>query len=106
MSPIDTSGIKPGPRLDTERLDTRVRGGNGEQASAADTKRADSVQLDSVQLTDTASRLAELQAEVAAADGVDLQRVEAIRQQIADGSYEVDADRIADALMTMEKELL
>ena len=29
-----------------------------------------------------------------------------IRQQIADGSYAVDADRIADALMTMEKELL
>jgi negative regulator of flagellin synthesis FlgM len=43
---------------------------------------------------------------VSAADGVDLERVEAIRQQIADGSYEVDADRVADALMTMEKELL
>ena len=101
MSPIDTSGIKPGPRLDTERLDTRVRGGDGEQAGAANTKSTDSVQL-----TDTASRLAELQAEVAAAKGVDIDRVEAIRQQIADGSYEVDADRVADALMTMEKELL
>jgi negative regulator of flagellin synthesis FlgM len=101
MSPIDTSGIKPGPRVDTERLDTRVRGGNTEQTSAPDAKRADSVQL-----TDTAAKLAELQAEVAAADGVDLERVDAIRQQIADGSYAVDADRIADALMTMEKELL
>ena len=101
MSPIDTSGIKPGPRFDTERLDTRVSGGNSEQTSASDAKRADSVQL-----TDTAAKLAELQAEVAAADGVDLERVEAIRQQIADGSYAVDADRIADALMTMEKELL
>ena len=101
MSPIDTSGIKPGPRFDTERVDARVRGGNGEQAGAIDTKRADSVQL-----TDTAARLAELQAEVSAADGVDLQRVEAIRQQIADGSYEVDADRVADALMTREKDLL
>ena len=30
MSPMNTSGIKPGPRLDTERLDTRVRGGDGE----------------------------------------------------------------------------
>ena len=101
MSPIDTSGIKPGPRLDTERLDTRVRGGSNEQISAPDRARADSVQL-----TDTAAKLAELQAEVSAADGVDLERVEAIRQQIADGSYEVDADRVADALMMMEKELL
>ena len=58
MSPIDTSGIKPGPRLDTERLDTRVRGGNGEQASAT-TRSARTFQQQ------TASRLAELQAEVA-----------------------------------------
>jgi flagellar biosynthesis anti-sigma factor FlgM len=37
---------------------------------------------------------------------VDLELVEAIRQKIADGSYEIDTDRVADALMTMEKELL
>lgn len=101
MSPIDTSGIKPGPRFDAERQDTRVRGGNNEQVSAPEAKRADSVQL-----TDTAARLAELQAEVSSAEGVDLARVDAIRQQIADGSYTVDADRVADALMTMENELL
>ena len=101
MSPIDTSGIKPGPRFDTERQDTRVRGGSNDQASAPEAKRADSVQL-----TDTAARLAELQAEVSSAEGVDLARVDAIRQQIADGSYTVDADRVADALMTMENELL
>lgn len=101
MSPIDTSGIKPGPRFDTEQLDSRVRGGNNEQTNAPESKRADSVQL-----TDTAARLAELQAEVSSAEGVDLARVEAIRQQIADGSYTVDADRVANALMTMENELL
>ena len=59
-----------------------------------------------MQLTDTAARLSELQAEVSAAAGVDLELVEAIRQKIADGSYEIDTDRVADALMTMEKELL
>lgn len=101
MSPIDTSGIQPGPRFDTERQDSRVRDGNNEQTNAPESKRADSVQL-----TDTAARLAELQAEVSSAEGVDLERVEAIRQQIADGSYTVDADRVANALMTMENELL
>ena len=101
MSPIDTSGIKPGPRFDTEQLYSRVRGGNNEQTNAPESKRADSLQL-----TDTAARLAELQAEVSSAEGVDLERVEAIRQQIADGSYTVDADRVANALMTMENELL
>lgn len=101
MSPIDTSGIKPGPRLDAERPDTRVRGDTSQQTSGPAAGRADSVQL-----TDTAVRLSELAAEVSAAEGVDIARVEAIRQQIADGSYTVDADRVADALMTMEKELL
>jgi len=104
MSPIDTSGIKAGLRVDPERQDARVISSDSvspSTSSAAQTKPADSVQL-----TDTAAKLSELQAEVNAAEGVDLERVEAIRQQIADGSYEVDADRIADALMTMEQELL
>ena len=101
MSPIDSSGIKTSLRIDPERPDTRVRGDQNAPSSSVASKPADSVQL-----TDTAARLAELQAEVAAADGVDIERVEAIRQQIADGSYKVDADRIADALMTMEQELL
>ena len=101
MSPIDTSGIKASLRIDPERTDSRVRDGESAPSSSVASKPADSVQL-----TDTAARLAELQAEVASVDGVDIERVEAIRQQIADGSYQVDADRIADALMTMEQELL
>lgn len=101
MNPIDASGIKTSLRIDSDRQDARVRGGESESSKGSASKAADSVQL-----TDTANRLAELQAEVAQADGVDLERVEAIRQQIADGSYEIDADRVADALMTMEKELL
>ena len=101
MSPIDTSGIKPGVRIDSERHDSRVRDGDNEAAKGTLPKRPDTVQL-----TDTAVRLAELQAEVATAEGLDLEKIEVIRQQIADGSYRIDADRIADALIAMEKELL
>jgi negative regulator of flagellin synthesis FlgM len=103
MSPIDISGAKASLRVDPERQEARVR--SDETAPSSSTSAA-TKPADSVQLTDTAARLSELQAEVNAAEGVDLERVEAIREQIADGSYEVDADRIADALMTMEKELL
>ena len=104
MSPIDTSGVKTSLRVDPERQDARVRNDDSESSSALAS--AQSKPADSVQLTDTAAKLSELQAEVNAAEGVDLERVEAIREQIADGSYQVDADRIADALMTMEQELL
>lgn len=102
MSPIDTSGIKSGIRVGIDRPDTEVRGGTTNE-SGTNVKMTPS---DSVELTDTATRLAELQAEVSAMEGVDFKRVQEIREQIADGSYSVDADRVADALITMEKELL
>ena len=102
MSPIDTSGIKSGIGVSVGRSDTEVRGDTTNEA-ATNAKAAPS---DSVQLTDTASRLAELQAKVTEMEGVDFERVQEIREQIADGTYSIDADRVANALLTMEKELL
>ena len=77
MSPIDTSGIKSSVRVDTERQETRVRGGNSEQES---TKSA--LSLDTVQLTGHRDK-ALLTTAMSVASGVDIERVEAIRQQIA-----------------------
>jgi flagellar biosynthesis anti-sigma factor FlgM len=37
---------------------------------------------------------------------IDLEKVEAIRQRIADGDYEIDAGQIADALIRQEQELV
>ena len=87
MSPIDTSGLKASAGVDPARQDVRTRDGESEASAKATPKPADSVQL-----TETAARLAELQSAVAAADGVDLEKVEEIRKQIADGSYQVDKD--------------
>ena len=102
MSPIDTSGIKSGIGVSVGRSDKEVRGDTTNEG-ATNGKAAPS---DSVQLTDTASRLAELQAKVTEMEGVDFERVQEIREQIADGTYSIDADRVANALLTMEKELL
>jgi len=60
-------------------------------AAAADT--------DSVQLTAPARVLGEGSADAP----VDVHRVERLRQSIADGSYRVDADRIAGALLDIER---
>lgn len=102
MSPIDTSGIKSGIGVSVGRSDTEVRGDITNEAGT----NAKAAPSDSVQLTDTASRLAELQAKVTEMEGVDFERVQEIREQIADGTYSIDADRVANALLTMEKELL
>ena len=102
MRPIDTSGIKSGIGDSVGLSDSEVPGDTTNEAGT----NAKAAPSDSVQLTDTASRLAELQAKVTEMEGVDFERVQEIREQIADGTYSIDADRVANALLTMEKELL
>lgn len=58
---------------------------------------------DSVQLTESARAMGEV---ARAADApVDTQRVAQIRQAIADGTYHVDAQRVADRMIKLEKQI-
>ena len=58
---------------------------------------------DQLKLTDSARALQ--QAAPADAAAVDPQRVERVRQALADGSYKIDAGHIADRMITMERQL-
>ena len=98
MNPIDTSGIKSTIRVDSERPLVNNKAGSTQNRDRATSG-------DKVELTDTASQLSKLSEDLASVDGVDNARIEAIRQQIAEGRYEVDPDRIAGALLQLEKEL-
>ena len=60
---------------------------------------------DRVQLTDKASELRALSESLAASEEFDSSRVEALKQAIADGSYQVDAGRIAEKLLAIDKQL-
>jgi len=55
-----------------------------------------------VTLTDLGGRLQQLTQSVADVPAVDAKRVEQFRQAIADGSYQVDADAVADKLANFE----
>ncbi|WP_158513153.1 flagellar biosynthesis anti-sigma factor FlgM [Immundisolibacter cernigliae] len=61
---------------------------------------------DSVDLTDGARQLQDLQAAVAATPVVDSVRVAALRDAIANGSYRVDAQAIADGLLAQDRAAL
>ncbi len=61
---------------------------------------------DSVDLTDGARQLQELQSAVAATPVVDGNRVAALREAIANGSYQIDPQRIADGLLAHERAAL
>ena len=104
MAPIDIAGTGSPSRIDSDRRAASTRG--DESRSAATERKTPAVLGDDrVELTDTATRLSALADDVRAASGVDLEKVEAIRQRIADGQYEIDAGQIADALIRQEQEL-
>jgi negative regulator of flagellin synthesis FlgM len=60
---------------------------------------------DTVTLTGAAALMNRLHAEITAAPVVDQQRVDAIRQQIADGTYAIDPMRVAEKLINVEATL-
>jgi len=85
--------------------------GNTQQADAAETgvHHGDKKQNESaagpgqdVRLTDTAASLQRLEARIASQPVVDAQRVESVKQAIADGSFQVDASRVARKMAEFE----
>lgn len=59
---------------------------------------------DSVELTHKAQQLLRLEEKLAEFPAVDSQRVDAIRTAIADGTYQVDADVIAQRMLAAQAE--
>ena len=54
---------------------------------------------DNVQLTDTSSRLRELEMQLSDVPMEDAGKVESIRQAIADGSFKVDEEAVAESMV-------
>jgi len=59
---------------------------------------------DSVKLTESARTLHAV-AQGGQDSGIDAKRVEQVRQALADGSYKIDAGRIADRLLSLEGQI-
>jgi len=57
---------------------------------------------DSVTLTESAANFKKLEDSIAHLPIVDMQKVEEIQKAIADGSYKIDADKIAEKFIDME----
>lgn len=78
-----------------------VRAGGDRTAPVAATPEADSLRL-----TGEATGLQTLARELGAAPaGIDLERVNAVRAALADGSYRIDAQAIADRMLDLERAL-
>lgn len=98
MSTSDISGIRSGGRIETERKDK-----SSDTSSASVDSSARTVS-DSVEFSATAKHLSSLQDDLASLDAVDMGKVDEIRQAISNGSYKIDAQKIAESLLALEGE--
>ncbi|MEW9625443.1 flagellar biosynthesis anti-sigma factor FlgM [Rhodanobacter geophilus] len=90
---LPQAASQPGSSATAESSATAA--GSGAPAAKAD---------DQLKLTDSAKALQQ----AARADNttpIDSQRVERVRQALANGSYKIDAGRVADRMISMERQL-
>lgn len=79
----------------TVKLDTSVSD-NKEIAAATPSS------TDSVSLSNAAKNLAQLESELKGLPEVDMQRVDAIRSMLSDGSYKIDLEKLAQKMLDLE----
>jgi len=77
----------------TEKTNTPV---SNDQAASTNT-------ADTVSITGEANRIRELQNSLADVPDIDIEKVEAIKNEIANGNYPIDPERIASNLIDLEK---
>lgn len=102
--------IQPGNDLTANTSHARQKGLNQSVSSSTDKTQAapSSVVGDTeknVQLSTQAQSIERLEAKITASDGVDTAKVEQIKQQIAEGSYTIDSQRLADNLLKQDQSL-
>jgi negative regulator of flagellin synthesis FlgM len=108
MNPIDNNINVRAPRSETDQVGRRagnVESATGPESAAGGSAAAESSAAgESVSFTNTAAELLSLENQLRELPGIDQARVDSIRQAIASGNYEIDAERIVDSLIRSDND--
>ena len=96
---IDINGLPPS-KVPGSADDAKIKQTVEKPAPQQETGKSST--SDTVSLSDNAVQLGKLEETLVSTPVVDTQRVEEIRQAIADGSYQADPKKVADKLMQFE----
>ncbi len=96
---IDINGLST-PKVPAPTDDSQLK--QSAEQKQTNTETGQSSTADTVSLSDNAVQLGKLDNSVIAAPVVDTQRVEQIKQAIENGTYEVNAEKVADKLTQFE----
>ncbi len=96
---IDINGIST-PKIQAPTDDSQLKQSIEQQPAKSETGQSSTA--DTVSLSDNARQLGKIDNTAVAAPVVDSKRVEQIKQAISDGTYQVDAGKIADKVLQFE----
>lgn len=88
------------------RMRVPINTNNGQKPEIDNTNRAtpkQTGQADSIAITATAQELKKTLESSSSATLVDMERVTSVKKALADGTYQINADKIADKMMQHEK---
>lgn len=105
-----TNSINGGPRNRNEIFGNQSNKASETEVTptpntAKDNSAASATAGDTVSITSEANKIRELQNSLSNVPDIDLAKVEAIKQEIANGNYPIDHERIASNLIDLEKTL-
>ena len=101
---INGQGLRPTDTAGTRRSEAAKPASQGQsRAATADTAASTS---DTVSITQSGLLMSKLEELVQRAPVVDQERVAAIKDAIASGTYEIDDQRTADRLLKFERDVL
>ena len=101
---INGQGLRPSDTAGARRSEAAKPVSSQEQSRTAATDKSASAS-DTVSITQSGMLLSKLEDLVQRTPVVDQDRVAAIKDAIASGSYEIDDQRIAERLLKLEREL-
>ena len=101
---INGQSFRPADAAGTRRADATKRGGGSSSADGSAV--APTSTSDQVNLTRSGLLMSKLEEIVQSAPAVDVDRVRAIKDALASGSYEIDDQRVADNMLRFDRELL
>lgn len=101
----DISGITNSkPQQANNRGTTQVKRNDGSNTQAEQSNASASNQVDKVSLTETAAKLKELENQLNVEPAIDENRVADVKAAMNNGEYYVDANKVAEKMINIEKE--
>jgi negative regulator of flagellin synthesis FlgM len=102
---INGQGFRPSDTAGTRRSEAAKPAASQGQGRAAATEQSGAAS-DTVSITPSALLMSKLEELVQSTPVVDRERVAAIKESLASGTYEIDDQRVADKMLRFERDVL